>query len=206
MTCRADDGNSSSAKFLMDRIAQNCRNDITNKWRKKDEWDNCVAFLIVPFQLYIFNNSHISMKSPLTGRFPPILGIKVVQTEDIIAPYAASFAPITKAHQHVAVSRHTMAFDSFHLGATLKAWDGGVSSTENLELAMLRTSSTSIFWPCPGTGGSDELWAGVNVIVAMFTNMASWPISRIWIMSDWQSGGRDRHFGYSISAWLERLL
>jgi hypothetical protein len=51
------------------------------------------------------------------------------QTYGIIAPYAASLAPITNMHQNVAVTFHIVVFDSFHLVAILTACGGAASSS-----------------------------------------------------------------------------
>ncbi|KAJ5497507.1 hypothetical protein N7463_009494 [Penicillium fimorum] len=71
---------------------------------------------------------------------------------DIIQRESASLDPITNAHQNVAVTFHIVVFDSFHLGATFTAYNGGVSSVSE-------DVASGVYWypaGSPGVGGQDD--------------------------------------------------
>lgn len=53
----------------------------------------------------------------------------------MIAPYAASLAPMTRPHQKAALSLQMVVLDSFQRGAMLIACNGGASSVEGVGLA-----------------------------------------------------------------------
>lgn len=86
----------------------------------------------------------------------------------MIAPYAASLAPITNAHQNVAVTFHMVVFDSFHLGATFTACKGGVSSVSD-------GVASGVYWypGSSGVGGQDDGLELSFVFVFIFDGVTS---------------------------------
>jgi hypothetical protein len=86
-------------------------------------------------------------------------------------PYAASFEPITKAHQNVARTLHTIVFDPFHRRATLTACNGGVSSSDP-GLTGIGVGCISSLGETEGGLASPEL-TGIVCTAAMSPNIPS---------------------------------
>lgn len=102
--------------MLVDGVAEDGRERVSHERRQEDQRDDGVGLPVVEFEL---DGSVVRVPGCLRSS---------IRTYGMIAPYAASLAPIIRPHQKVALSLQIVVLDSFHRGAMLIACDGGVSS------------------------------------------------------------------------------